>query len=321
MIRRLGVVMDPIAGIHPEKDSTLAMLLEAARRGWRLDYMEVGDLRLRDGHAEATVRPLTVIDDNKHWFELGETADVKLGELDVILMRKDPPFDLEYLAATYVLDRAEAEGALVVNRPSALRAANEKAFIGWFADCSPPTLMTRSIPQLRTFATEHDAIVLKPLYAMGGRSVYLVRHDDPNSSVIFEEMTDHGHRTIIAQAFVPDVATTGDKRILMVDGNPIPHTIARIPRPGELRANIAAGGSVHPVELDDRDRAICAAVGPVLRERGLWFVGLDVIGGYLTEINVTSPTCIREIDRLFDLNVAGTLMDAIERLRWSASGM
>lgn len=306
--------MDPIAGIHPEKDSTLAMLLEATRRGWRLDYMEVGDLRLRDGHAEATVRPLTVKDDNEHWFELGEAADIGLGELDVILMRKDPPFDLEYLAATYVLDRAEAEGALVVNRPSALRDANEKVFIARFAGCSPPTLMARSIGQLRAFGREHDAIVLKPLYAMGGRSVYVVRHDDPNTSVIFEEMTDYGRRTIIAQAFVPDVATTGDKRILMVDGNPVPHAIARIPHPGELRANIAAGGSVHPVELDDRDRTICAAVGPVLRERGLWFAGLDVIGGFLTEINVTSPTCIREVDRLFGLNVAGTLLDVIERL-------
>lgn len=307
--------MDPIAGIHPEKDSTLAMLLEAARRGWRLDYMELGDLRLRDGHAEATVRPLTVFDDNEHWFELGEAADIGLAELDVILMRKDPPFDLEYLAATYVLDRAEADGALVVNRPSGLRDANEKAFISWFADCSPPTLMTRSIAQLRKFMNEHDTIVLKPLYAMGGRSVYVVRHDDPNASVIFEEMTDRGRRAIIAQAFVPDVAITGDKRILMVDGTPVPHAIARIPRAGELRANIAAGGSVHPVELDDRDRAICATVGPALRERGLWFVGLDVIGGFLTEINVTSPTCIREIDRLFGVNVAGTLLDALERMR------
>ncbi|MEO6865715.1 MAG: glutathione synthase [Gemmatimonadaceae bacterium] len=314
MIRRLGVVMDPIAGIHPEKDSTLAMLLEAARRGWRLDYMEVGDLRLRGGHAEATVRALTVQDDNERWFELGDAVDIGLGELDVILMRKDPPFDLEYLAATYVLDRAEAEGALVVNRPTALRDANEKAFISWFADCSPPTLMTRSIPQLREFMREHDAIVLKPLYAMGGRSVYLVRHGDPNTSVILEEMTDREQRTLIAQAFVPDVAVSGDKRILMVDGNPVPHAIARIPRSGELRANISAGGTVQPVELDERDRAICAAVGPVLRERGLWFAGLDVIGGYLTEINVTSPTCIREIDRLFGLNVAGTLLDAVERL-------
>ena len=307
--------MDPIAGIHPEKDSTLAMLLEAARRGWQLEYMELGDLRLRDGHAEATVRPLTVFDDNARWFDLGEAADVRLGDIDVILMRKDPPFDLEYLAATYVLDRAEADGALVVNRPGALRDANEKACISWFAGCSPPTLMTRSMPRLRAFVLEYDTIVLKPLYAMGGRSVYVVRQDDPNAGVIIEEMTDLGRRTVIAQAFVPDVAVSGDKRILMVDGNPVPHAIARIPRPGELRANIAAGGSVHPIGLDDRDRLICAAVGPVLRERGLWFAGLDVIGGFLTEINVTSPTCIREIDRLFGLNVAGTLMDAIERLR------
>lgn len=318
-MRRLGVVMDPIAGIHPEKDSTLAMLLEAARRGWELNYMELGDLRLRDGHAEATVRPLTVQDDNSHWFELGEATDIALGDLDVILMRKDPPFDLEYLAVTYVLDRAESEGALVVNRPGALRDSNEKAFIGWFADCSPPTLMTRSIPQLRAFMSEHSAIVLKPLYAMGGRSVFLVRHDDPNATVIFEEMTEREGRTIIAQAFVPDVAVSGDKRILMVDGHAVPHAIARIPRAGELRANIAAGGSVHPIELDDRDRAICAAVGPVLRERGLWFVGLDVIGGYLTEINVTSPTCIREIDRLFGLNVAAMLLNTVERLWESAT--
>ncbi len=313
MTRRLGVVMDPIAGIHPEKDSTLAMLLEAARRGWELNYMEVGDLRLRDGRAEATARPLAVKDDNEHWFELGEGIDIGLGGLDVILMRKDPPFDLEYLAATYVLDRAEAQGALVVNRPGALRDANEKAITSWFADCSPPTLMTRSIPQLRAFMLAHNAIVVKPLYSMGGRSVFVVRPDDPNASVIFEEMTERERRTIIAQAFVSEVAVSGDKRILMVDGSAVPHAIARIPRPGELRANIAAGGSVHPVELDDRDRAICAAVGPVLRERGLWFAGLDVIGGYLTEINVTSPTCIREIDRLFGLNVSGTLLDSVEQ--------
>jgi glutathione synthase len=305
--------MDPIAGIHPEKDSTLAMLLEASRRGWRLDYMELGDLRLRDGHAEATVRPLTVFDDNQHWFELGGASEMHPGDLDVILMRKDPPFDLEYLAATYVLDRAEAAGALVVNRPGALRDCNEKVFINWFDSCSPATLMTRSIERLRAFAREHETIVLKPLYAMGGRSVYVVRRDDPNASVILEEMTDRGSRTIVAQRFVDDVSTSGDKRILMVDGDPVPHAIARIPAPGELRANIAAGGSVHPAELDERDRAICAAVGPVLRERGIWFAGLDVIGGFLTEINITSPTCIREIDRLFSVNVASTLLDAIER--------
>ncbi|HEY5218373.1 MAG TPA: glutathione synthase [Gemmatimonadaceae bacterium] len=314
MIRRLGVVMDPIATIHPHKDSTLAMLIEAQRRGWSLTYMELDDLCLRDGRAEATGRALIVHDDSDHWFELGAAEDIALGSLDVILMRKDPPMDLEYLAATFVLDRAEAEGALVVNRPRALRDANEKAFTGWFPGCSPPTLVTRDMSRLRAFANEHGAIVLKPLYAMGGRSVYLVRAGDPNTSVILEEMTERGRRTVVAQAYVPDVATTGDKRILMVDGEPVPHAIARMPPPGELRANIAAGGSVHPAELDDRDYAVCATVGPILRERGLWFVGLDVIGGFLTEINVTSPTCIREIDQLFKVNVAGTLCDVIERL-------
>ena len=313
MTRRLGVVMDPIASIHPHKDSSLAMLLEAQRRGWALSYMELGHLRTRDGRAEASAHPLVVHDDASHWFELGTPAEIALGDLDVILMRKDPPMDLDYLAATYVLDRAEADGALVVNRPQSLRDANEKAFTGWFSGCSPATLMSSSIPHLRAFANEHGAAVVKPLYAMGGRSVYLVRPDDPNASVILEDMTDRGRRAVMAQAYVPDVTTTGDKRILMIDGEAVPQAIRRLPPPGELRANIAAGGSVHPAELTDRDREICAALGPALRQRGLMFVGLDVIGGFLTEINVTSPTCIREIDRLFGVNVAGLLFDAIER--------
>jgi glutathione synthase len=311
--RRLGVVMDPIAGIRPYKDSTLAMLLAAQARGWQLQYMEMGDLRLRDGRAEATMRPLTVADDGRDWFSLGEPAVGAPGELDVILMRTDPPVDLRYIAATYILERAEAEGALVVNRAAALRDTNEKVVTAWFPQCCPPGLLTSSAVELRAFLRLHGAIVLKPIYSMGGRGIFVVRDGDPNTSVIIEELTGRGQRYIAAQAFIPDVASTGDKRILLIDGEPVPHAIARIPAAGELRANIAAGGTAEPAALTDRERWICREIAPELRARGLYFVGIDVIGGYLTEVNVTSPTCIREIDRFFGVNIAATLLDALER--------
>ena len=306
----LGVVMDPIGDIHYKKDSTLAMLLAAQARGWHLHYFEPADLFLRDGVAYGRSRPLRVFADPEGWFELGDATDIPLGELDVILMRKDPPFDMEYIYATYLLELAETAGALVVNRTQSLRDANEKLFAAWFPQCMPPTLVTRDMERMRAFVAEQGEVVLKPLGGMGGASIFVTRQGDPNTSVIIETLTDHGQRYTMAQRYLPEIAQ-GDKRILLIDGEPVPYALARIPAEGELRGNLAAGGSGVGVPLSERDRWICAQVAPRLREMGLLFVGLDVIGDYLTEINVTSPTCIRELDAQFGLDIAGQLMDAI----------
>jgi glutathione synthase len=307
----LGVVMDPIDSIKPYKDTTLAMLLEAQQRGWSIAYMELGDLFLRDGVAWARTQALTVHDDAHDWYGLGEESVLPLGELDVILMRKDPPFDTEYIYATYLLERAEEAGAWVINDPASLRDANEKLFISWFPQCCAPTLVTRDMSRLREFVREQGEIVVKPLDGMGGSSIFRVAEADMNLSVVLEVMTQHGHKFAMAQRYLPGIAQ-GDKRILMIDGEPVPYALARIPAQGESRGNLAAGGRGEGVELSERDRWICAQVGPQLRERGLIFVGLDVIGDYLTEINVTSPTCMRELDRLYGLNIAGDLFDVIE---------
>jgi glutathione synthase len=307
---KLGVVMDPIGSIKAYKDSTLAMLLEAQARGWPIRYMEQGDLFLRDGQALARQRDLKVFDDTRRWFEFGQETTGPLSELDVILMRKDPPFDMEYVYTTYLLERAEDAGVLVVNRPRSLRDANEKLFTAWFPQCAPPTLVTRAAGRIRDFLAEHGDIVLKPLGGMGGESVFRVRRDDPNVNVTIETLTAHESRYAMAQRFLPEIAR-GDKRILLIDGEPVPYALARVPAAGETRGNLAAGGTGTGVPLSERDRWICAQVGPVLREKGLLFVGLDVIGDYLTEINVTSPTCIRELDKQYGLNISAKLMDAI----------
>jgi glutathione synthase len=315
---KLGVVMDPIGSINYKKDSTLAMLLEAQRRGWELHYMEQGDLFLRDAVASARMRYLKVFDDPARWFELSTDTIRPLAELDVILMRKDPPFDTEYIYTTYLLEQAEARGVLVVNRPSSLRDANEKLYSAWFPQCTPPTLVARSPARVREFLAAHGDIVLKPLDGMGGASVFRVTVDDPNLGVILETMTARGTRFTMAQKFLPEIVE-GDKRILLIDGKPVPYALARIPAPGETRGNLAVGGTGVGVALTERDRWICAQVGPRLRDTGLLFVGLDVIGDYLTEINVTSPTCIRELDKLYNLNISATLLDVIERDRLSRS--
>ena len=312
MTRRLGVVMDPISAISPQKDSTLAMLLEGARRGWALEYMEVADLRLRDGQAEASARPLQVRDDPSDWYTLGPARVVPLGELDLILMRKDPPVDLEFITATWILEAAERHGTLVSNRPPSLRDANEKLSATWFPQCAPPSLVTRDRGALREFMESQGRVVVKPLDAMAGRSVFVTTAGDPNANVILEEMTRRGERMVIAQRYLPAVMETGDKRILLVDGVAVPGALARLPATGDFRANLAAGGRGEPSELTERERWICAEIGPTLRARGLHFVGIDVIDGWLTEINVTSPTGIRQIDRHFGLNVAGTMFDALE---------
>ncbi|NNG13052.1 MAG: glutathione synthase [Halobacteria archaeon] len=312
MTIKLGVVMDPIESINFHKDSTLAMLLAARSRGWELFYMEQADLFLQDARCLAQMSALEVHNDAACWFERDSAGVRPLATLDVVLMRKDPPVDMEYLYTTFLLERAEAEGVLMVNPPAALRNASEKLYTAWFHECCPPTRVSRNMARLREFLGEHDDIVVKPLNGMGGASVFRVRHDDPNVNVILETITDNGNRSAMAQRFIPEIAQ-GDKRILIIDGEPFPHALARIPAAGETRGNLAAGGTGKGVDLSDRDRWICAQVGPALREQGLLFVGLDVIGDYLTEINVTSPTCIRELDKLYQADIAGQLMDAIQQ--------
>jgi glutathione synthase len=310
MTVKLGVVMDPIESIKFHKDSTLAMLLAAQARGWQLFYMEQADLFLRDSTCHAEMSRLEVRADPDDWFTRGEREALPLDDLDVVLMRKDPPVDMEFMYTTYLLERAEASGVLVVNRAEALRNASEKLYTAWFSQCCAPTTVSRQIPRLRAFLTEHRDMVVKPLNGMGGASVFRVRHDDPNLNVILETITDNGRQSAMAQRYIPEI-TAGDKRILMIEGEPFPYALARIPAAGESRGNLAAGGTGKGVELSERDRWICEQVGPTLREQGIIFAGLDVIGDYLTEINVTSPTCIRELDQLYHADIAGQLMAAI----------
>ncbi len=310
MTLALGVIMDPIAGIHYHKDTTLALLLAAQNLGWELHYMEQKDLYLADGQSRATARGLRVAADPNGWYQLGDPTDLALGDLDAILMRKDPPFDSEYIYSTYILELAQAQGALVVNDPRSLRDCNEKVFSSRFPQCCPPQLISRNNAQLRRFHREHGDVIFKPLDGMGGSGIFRCRAEDPNLGVILETLTDFGRRTIVAQRFIPEI-TQGDKRILVVDGEPVPYCLARIPAEGETRGNLAAGGRGVTRPLSDRDRWIVAQVAPELKRRGLLFVGLDVIGDYLTEINVTSPTCVREIDRAEGTDIGASLMTAI----------
>lgn len=309
---RLGIVMDPIDQISFKKDSSLAMLLAAQARGWSLFYMEQQDLYQHAGQARARMRSLQVFDNPEHWFELGEELDEELGDLNVILMRKDPPFDNEFLYSTYLLEQAENAGTLVVNRAQSLRDCNEKLFATLFPQCTPETVVSRRADVLRQFAEEHSDVILKPLDGMGGSSIFRHMKGDPNLSVILETLTAHGTQQIMAQKYLPAIKD-GDKRILMIDGEPVPYSLARIPAAGETRGNLAAGGRGVAQPLTEKDRWIAAQVGPELRKRGLLFVGLDVIGEHLTEINVTSPTCIREIDAAYDTKIGDQLMDAIAK--------
>lgn len=312
MTVKLGVVMDPIEDITYKKDSTLAMLLAAKRRGWELWYMEQPDLYLLSDQPRARMKPLDVMADPEHWFDLGEAVDTTLADLDVILMRKDPPVDREFLIATHILEAAQRDGVLVVNPPQALRDCNEKLYATWFPQCTPPLLVTRDPARLKAFHAEHGDVVMKPIDGMGGRSVFRVRPDDANLGVIIETLTLDGQHQIMAQKYLPQIKE-GDKRILLIDGEPLPFSLARIPAAGENRGNLAAGGRGEGRELTERDRWICAQVGPALRERNLIFVGIDVIGDYLTEINVTSPTCVRELDKAFNVDIGGMLMEAITK--------
>ena len=287
--RLLGVVMDPIESIQPGKDSTLAMLLAAQSRGWTLIYFRQTDLAVRDGAPLGHGLQIKVYDDTSRWYETGEQWAGGLEELQVLLMRKDPPFDMEYIYTTYILELAEERGLLVINKPASLRDINEKAYTSWFPDCAPASLISRDLDELRGFLTEQQKIVVKPLDGMGGRSVFVVTLGEPNTNVILETLTDNGSKFTLAQRYIPEISE-GDKRILLIDGNPVEHALARIPAPGESRGNLVMGAKAEGRELTKRDRWLCSRVGPILRSKGIVFAGLDVIGDYLTEINVTSPT-------------------------------
>lgn len=311
-IRKLAVLMDPIATIKPAKDTSLAMMLAAQARGWKLYYLQQSDLSLHDGKVMAQLTEVRVMDDDTHWYEFGDSHHQPLTEMDALLMRKDPPFDMEYIYSTYLLEQAETAGLLVVNKPQSLRDANEKLYTAWFPHCTPPTLVSRRAEQFREFLVQHKDVILKPLEGMGGASIFRLTESDPNISVVIETLTDYGHRYAMAQAFIPEISN-GDKRIILIDGEPIPYALARIPAKGETRGNLAAGGTGVGQALSERDYWLCEQVAPTLREKGLIFVGLDVIGDYLTEINVTSPTGVRELDRTFGLTICDKLMDAIEK--------
>ena len=304
--------MDPIGSINVKKDSTLAMLVEAQSRGWEIHYMEMADLFVETGTPRARSRTLDVSYEANGWYTFRDEQEIGLADLDVILMRKDPPFDTEYIYATYMLELAEAGGTLVVNRPQSLRDANEKMFTAWFPQCMPPSLVTRDQGRLRRFLQQHGDIIVKPLGGMGGSSIFRVQQNSPNIGVIFETLTRHGTLFTMAQKFIPEIVE-GDKRILVVDGEPVPYALARIPQAGETRGNLAVGGKGVGIELSARDRWICSEVAPTLVQKGLLFVGLDVIGDYLTEINVTSPTCIRELDQQYSINISEQLFDSIEQ--------
>ena len=309
---KLGIIMDPITGINIKKDSTFAIMLAAQNKGWDLYYMELNDLFISECRAMANTRIISVEDNKTKWFEFRQQETIALAELDAVLMRKDPPFNIEYIYSTHIMEYAESEGVLVVNRPAGLRDVNEKMYINHFPKCIAPSLVSRSQSQLLEFLSEHKQVVLKPLEGMGGKSVFKLGQGDPNTNVIIETLTSDQTRYIMAQKYIPEIKE-GDKRILLIDGKPVDFALARIPMEGETRGNLAAGGTGIGVELTDRDRWICEQVGPALVEKGLLFTGLDVIGDYLTEINVTSPTCIRELDTIYNINIGGQLMDVIQR--------
>ena len=307
---KLGVIMDPIAGIKVEKDTTLALLLAAQRREWEIHYMEMNDVYLSGNTARASARVMTVADDASDWYQFQRRTELALSDLDVVLMRKDPPFNMEYIYMTYILDHAAARGTLVVNDPAALRSVNEKAFITQFPQCIAPTLISRNGQQIHAFLEQQGQVVLKPLDGMGGASVFLVDKEDSNRNVIVETLTRNSQSFIMAQQYLAAIEQ-GDKRILLVDGRPLEHALARIPKSGDIRGNLAVGGTGKGIDLSERDHWICEQVGPRLRALGLVFVGLDVIGDYLTEINVTSPTCVRELERIYGCDIAGRIMDCI----------
>ncbi len=311
MTIKLGVIMDPIDKIHVKKDSTLAMLLEAQNRNWSLHYMEQSDLFVLDETVQARMKLLTVKNDLDDWFTFGDETENPLADLDVILMRLDPPFNMEYIYTTYLLELAEAQGVLVVNKAQSLRDANEKIFTSLFPQCCPFTLITKDSARILKFLSEHKDIMVKDVDSMGGTGVFRIQEGDANTFVLVDVLTKNNTETVIVQKYITDIKDSGDKRILLIDGEPFHYALARIPKPGDIRGNLAAGAKGIGVELTDRDKWICDQVAPVLKEKGLLFVGIDIIGDYLTEINVTSPTCIRDLDAIYDANISAKLLDCI----------
>ena len=314
---KLGIVMDPLVSINIKKDSSFAMMLAAQQSGWEIHTIYQSDLYTRNDKAMAYSRITRVSDNTDHWFDFDSQQDIELADLDVILMRKDPPFDIEYIASTYILELAEKAGTLIVNKPASLRDNNEKMFITQFPDCCTPFMVSRNKNRLRDFVieryqAEQQDVILKPLDGMGGTSIYRVNPEDPNLSVILETVSENETRSVMAQQFIPEI-TQGDKRVLLIDGEAVPYALARIPASGETRGNLAAGGTGVGVELSERDHWICQQVGPILKKKGILFAGIDIIGDYLTEINITSPTCIRELDQIYSLDIAGDLMRCIEQ--------
>ena len=307
---KLAIVMDPIERIKIEKDSSFAMLLAAQQRELSLYYMEPKDLFMDHGTACGQCKTLRVKDDAKAWFELGTPQSVALSEFDIILMRQDPPVTTEYYVATYILENAQRQGVLVVNDPRSLRDVNEKVFCTWFPDVMSPTLVSKDPFTLMNFIQLHQDVIVKPLHNMGGISIFRIQSGDGNTGSILESVTAHYSEFIMAQKYIPQIKQ-GDKRILLIDGKPIDYALARIPKPGEIRGNLAVGGTGKAIPLSDNDRIICDTVSKTLTDKGLLFVGLDVIGDYLTEINVTSPTCIRELDKACNLDIAGDFIDCV----------
>ncbi|MCK5870251.1 glutathione synthase [Methylococcaceae bacterium CS1] len=313
MTIKLGMVMDSIDHINIQKDTSFAMLLEAQARNWEIYYLELGDLFLRNGKAYAYTRQIQVERNPEAWYKVIDQQSISLESLDCIIMRKEPPVDQEYIYATHILEQAEKQGVYVINKPQSLRDANEKLYTAWFPECCTDTLVTRRADLIREFLKEHKDIILKPLDGMGGASIFHLRCNDPNISVIIETITENGTRHVMGQRYLSEIKQ-GDKRILIVNGEAIPYALARIPAKGETRGNLAAGGFAQGQALSERDIWIAQQVGPVLKEKGLVFVGIDVIGDYLTEINVTSPTCVQELDKQFGINICAQLMDHIETM-------
>jgi len=317
MSKKLGIVMDPLSSINIKKDSSFAMMLAAQKSGWEVHTIYQPDLYTKNEKPGAFSRITLVKDNPDQWYEFTSAQDIELSSLDAILMRKDPPFDIEYIATTYILQLAEQLGTLIVNKPASLRDNNEKMFITQFPQCCTPFLVSRNKKRLRDFVierfkAEQQDVILKPLDGMGGTSIYRVNPQDPNLSVILEAVSENESRSVMAQQFIPEISD-GDKRVLLIDGEAIPYALARIPASGETRGNLAAGGTGVGVELSERDQWICQQVGPVLKQQGILFAGIDIIGEYLTEINITSPTCIRELDQIYSLDIAGDLMRCIEK--------
>lgn len=309
---KLGIVMDPISAIDPKKDSSLAMLIEAAKRDYEIYYMEQKDLKLIDGCATAQATIIEIFDDQKKWYKSKSNVSMDLKELNIILMRKDPPFDMEYIYTTYVLDKAEEDGVLIVNKPQSLRDMNEKVYTAWFPECTPSTLISRSMAEIKFFLGQHKKIVVKPLDGMGGKSIFVVDENDGNANVIIETLTNYGKCSAMAQVFIPEIKD-GDKRILLIDGKPVPYALARIPSKDDNRGNLVVGAVGEGRELTERDKLICSKISETLKKKGILFCGIDVIGDYLTEINSTSPTGIRELDSIYNLNIASDLFDMLEK--------